>query len=82
MQTKADQSVEIIVSDTGKGIAAEHLPHVFDRFYRADTDRSQHTGGTGLGLAIVKSIMDIHQGKVAILSEINRGTNVYLIFPG
>ena len=54
----------ISVNDTGAGIAAEHLPRIFDRFYRADAARSQCRPGMGLGLAIVKSIMTLHGGTV------------------
>jgi len=70
---------EISVSDTGCGIAAEHLPRVFDRFYRADSSRSSH--GAGLGLALVKSITDLHGGSSTLNSEVNRGTTVVLKFP-
>ncbi|MBA3962156.1 MAG: heavy metal sensor histidine kinase [Chthoniobacterales bacterium] len=70
---------EIVVQDTGAGIAAEHLRHVFDRFYRADPARSSE--GTGLGLALVKSIAELHGGSVAIESERARGTKVTLRFP-
>jgi len=76
-----DMTVIITVEDQGHGIPKEHLPHIFDRFYRVDWARSQNTGGTGLGLAIVKFIMDLHKGKVDIKSEVNRGTRVSLIFP-
>ena len=70
---------EISVKDTGSGIAAEHLPRIFDRFYRADSSRS--SGGTGLGLALVKSIIEIHGGTVTAHSERNRGTTIVLTFP-
>jgi two-component system heavy metal sensor histidine kinase CusS len=70
---------EVSVADTGSGIAAEHLPRVFDRFYRADSSRSSE--GLGLGLALVKSITDLHGGSAAIESEIGRGTTVTLSFP-
>ncbi|MFI4956971.1 MAG: heavy metal sensor histidine kinase [Gammaproteobacteria bacterium] len=79
--TRPNGTVEISVKDTGKGIAAEHLPFLFDRFYRVDADRAQMTGGTGLGLAIVKSIVDLHQGSISIDSEPGKGTTVTLIFP-
>ena len=72
-------SVEISVSDTGSGIPPEHLPRVFDRFYRADPSRS--SAGTGLGLALVKSIVDLHGGSATIQSQVNRGTTVILTFP-
>jgi two-component system heavy metal sensor histidine kinase CusS len=70
---------EIAVSDNGCGIAAEHLPRVFDRFYRVDPSRS--SGGAGLGLALVKSIVDLHGGSARIESEVNRGTIAVLTFP-
>ena len=70
---------EIAVQDTGCGIAAEHLPRIFDRFYRADASRSSE--GTGLGLALVKSIADLHGGSVSVESEVDRGTLVTLRFP-
>jgi two-component system heavy metal sensor histidine kinase CusS len=69
----------VLVSDTGSGIAPEHLPHVFDRFYRADSSRS--SAGTGLGLSLVKSIVDLHGGSATIESELGRGTTVVLSFP-
>lgn len=75
-----DHSLEIMVRDTGQGIAAEHIPHIFDRFYRADAARSSYPQGTGLGLAIVKSIMDLHGGAIDIRSEQGRGTTVTLRF--
>ncbi|MHB8211650.1 MAG: heavy metal sensor histidine kinase [Acidithiobacillus sp.] len=71
--------LQIIVSDSGSGIAPEDLPHVFDRFYCADAARQGQ--GTGLGLAIVRSIMQLHGGKVALQSELGMGTTVTLSFP-
>ncbi len=76
-----DQWVEVSVSDTGSGIAPEHLPKIFDRFYRADRARTQNPQGAGLGLSIVKSIMDLHRGTIAIQSEPFKGTTVVLKFP-
>jgi signal transduction histidine kinase len=67
------------VKDTGRGISAEHLPRVFDRFYRADPSRS--SDGVGLGLALVKSIMDLHGGSAQIASEPGHGATVTLSFP-
>lgn len=74
-------STRVEVADTGSGIPADHLPHVFDRFYRADSTRSSRNGSVGLGLAIVQSIMELHGGSVDIVSEAGRGTRVILNFP-
>ncbi len=73
-----DGLVTITVQDTGKGIAAEHLPHIFDRFYRVDGSRTQ--GGAGLGLSIVKSIMDLHGSDVTVKSTPGSGTEITLVF--
>jgi two-component system heavy metal sensor histidine kinase CusS len=70
---------QVAVSDNGCGIASEHLPRVFDRFYRAESSRG--SDGAGLGLALVKSIVDLHGGSVGIQSEVGRGTTVTLTFP-
>jgi signal transduction histidine kinase len=64
-----DGSARITVRDTGSGIAPEHLPHVFDRFYRADRSRARATGGAGLGLTIVKAIVELHGGSVRASSD-------------
>jgi two-component system, OmpR family, heavy metal sensor histidine kinase CusS len=74
-----DGQFELAVGDNGCGIAREHLPRVFDRFYRADSSRG--SDGAGLGLALVKSIVDLHGGSVGIQSEVGRGTTVTLSFP-
>ncbi|MCY9063948.1 ATP-binding protein [Bacillus inaquosorum] len=75
---KNDDGVMLMIADNGTGIAPEHLPHLFDRFYRADPSRSRKYGGSGLGLAITKSIIDSHNGTIDVKSEIGRGT-VFLI---
>ncbi|MDB6036283.1 MAG: heavy metal sensor signal transduction histidine kinase, partial [Verrucomicrobiales bacterium] len=72
--------VAVDVRDTGNGIAVEHLPRIFDRFYRADRSRSQVGGGFGLGLAIVMSIMRLHGGTASIQSTQGMGTTVTLHF--
>ena len=79
--TQQDGALRIEVTDTGCGIAAEHLPHVFDRFYRVDSARSRQTGGLGLGLAIVKGITTLHGGTVQLQSQPGKGTTVTLSFP-
>ena len=75
---REDGMLRITVKDTGKGISAEHLPHIFDRFYRVDGSRSH--GGAGLGLSIVKSIMDLHGGEVTVRSAPGSGTEIALVF--
>src|SRR6184192_1139818 len=77
--SKRDADFEITVRDNGCGMAPEHLPRVFDRFYRADSSRG--SDGAGLGLALVKSIVDLHGGSAKIESEIGQGTIVTLTFP-
>lgn len=73
--------VELLVRDHGAGIAQEHLPRLFERFYRVDEGRSSARGGTGLGLAIVKHIMIRHRGEVSVTSEENVGTTFRCRFP-
>jgi signal transduction histidine kinase len=68
------QEVEVQVQDTGVGIAAEHLPYLFKRFYRADRSRTRATGGTGLGLAIVEQLVHAHGGHVSVESRVGEGT--------
>jgi two-component system phosphate regulon sensor histidine kinase PhoR len=69
------------VRDTGAGIPADHLPRVFERFYRVDAARSRAAGGTGLGLAIVKHLVEAHHGRVAVESRVGVGTTVTMHFP-
>jgi signal transduction histidine kinase len=75
------QEVEIRVKDTGVGIAAEHLPYLFKRFYRADPSRTRATGGTGLGLAIVEQLVHAHGGHVAVESQVGQGTSFTFTLP-
>ena len=76
-----EAQVEVSVRDTGKGIAAEHLPYVFERFYRADKSRTRLTGGAGLGLAIVRQLVESHGGEVKITSQVGAGTMVTFTIP-
>lgn len=73
--------VAIEVADTGIGIAAEHLPRLFDRFYRVDVSRARSAGGTGLGLAIVKYVAEAHGGGVGVVSEVGRGSRFLVWLP-
>ena len=73
--------VRLAVSDTGSGIGPEDLPHVFERFYRADRARAQATGGSGIGLAIVKHIVEAHGGTVVASSALGRGSRFEIRLP-
>ncbi|MDP4572803.1 heavy metal sensor histidine kinase [Pseudomonas sp. LPH60] len=75
------QSVSLAVGNPGPGIAACHLPHLFERFYRVDSSRTRAEGGTGLGLAIVRSIMNLHQGRTEVDSVADSLTEFRLVFP-
>ncbi len=72
---------ELAVSDTGIGIPAEHLPRIFERFYRVDKARDRASGGTGLGLAIVKHIVEAHKGRVDVRSTPGQGSTFSVYFP-
>ncbi|WP_430784850.1 two-component system histidine kinase PnpS [Virgibacillus flavescens] len=76
-----EDKVHISVEDTGIGIAKESIPRLFERFYRVDKARSRNTGGTGLGLAIVKHIVDVHNGKIDVESELNAGSTFHVYLP-
>jgi len=76
-----DGKVRIAISDSGIGIPPEHLPHVFERFYRVDPARGREVGGTGLGLAIARSIADAHEGSIEIQTAVGQGTQVILTLP-
>ena len=65
---RVERWVQYAVADTGEGIAPEHLPHVFDRFYRVDTARDRHQGGSGIGLAIAKALIEAHGGGISATS--------------
>jgi two-component system heavy metal sensor histidine kinase CusS len=82
LRARADDArLWVSVADSGVGIPPQHLPHIFDRFYRVDADRAKTSGGTGLGLAIVKTIATLHGGQVTIESRPNEGTTATLILP-
>lgn len=79
--TPAENGVYLIVNDTGAGIPPEHLPRIFERFYRADSGRSREAGGTGLGLAIVKHLVEAHGGSVGAASVVGTGTTIRIFLP-
>ena len=75
------KDIEIDVKDAGAGIAKEHLPKIFNRFYRVDKGRSRQEGGTGLGLAIVKHIIQYHNGQITVSSVKGKGTSFHIRLP-
>ena len=80
-ESDPDGGTWVGVRDTGVGIAPEHLPRIFERFYRVDPARSRAAGGTGLGLAIVRHLVEAHGGRVRAESAVGRGTTVRAYFP-
>ena len=78
---RTEGTLTLSVSDTGSGIAAEHLPRIFERFYRADPGRARADGGSGLGLAIVKHLTEAHGGRVEAESTLGQGTTIRITLP-
>jgi two-component system phosphate regulon sensor histidine kinase PhoR len=79
--TETGEEIVVSVTDQGQGVAREHLPRLFERFYRVDKARSRDLGGTGLGLAIVKHIAQIHGGRVSVDSVVGRGSTFRIHLP-
>jgi two-component system phosphate regulon sensor histidine kinase PhoR len=77
----SDGRVEFAVTDTGPGIAPEHLPRLSERFYRVDRSRSRESGGTGLGLAIAKHVAQRHDGELIMTSVLGQGSRFALVLP-
>jgi two-component system phosphate regulon sensor histidine kinase PhoR len=78
---ETEEGVQFYVRDFGSGIPSEHLPRLFERFYRVDKARSRESGGTGLGLAIAKHVVRAHSGNIRAESELNHGSTFYFILP-
>jgi signal transduction histidine kinase len=79
---RSSKGVEVTVSDTGEGIRAEDIPHIFERFYRGDASRSRNRGtGAGLGLAITRGIVRAHRGDIRVESELGKGTQFTFNIP-
>lgn len=77
----AERGIQLIVKDNGSGILPEHLPHLFERFYRIDTARTRALGGSGLGLAITQSIVEAHGGRISATSEPGKGSSFTVWLP-
>ena len=76
-----DGRARLRVSDSGPGIAPEHVPRLGERFYRVDRSRSRESGGTGLGLAITKHVAQRHGGELQVSSQLGKGSTFMLVFP-
>jgi two-component system OmpR family sensor kinase len=76
-----EKELSLRIQDNGHGIPQEHLPHLFERFYKADASRSRAYGGAGLGLAISASIIELHGGKIRVKSKLNVGTAFEIVLP-
>jgi len=79
--TRSDTEIAVEVADHGSGISPEHLPHLFERFYRVDKARSREFGGAGLGLSIVKTLAEAHDGSVEVRSEVGQGSTFTVRLP-
>ena len=79
--SRRKQTAVVAISDTGIGIPPEHLPHIFERFYRVDKARSRAQGGSGLGLAIAKSIAEVHGGEITVESQVGKGSTFQVTLP-
>lgn len=81
MTEREGDSIKITISDTGVGIPEDEIPHIFERFYRVDRERSRKSGGTGLGLAIAHVIIGAHNGRIMVKSKLGSGSDFIVIFP-
>jgi two-component system phosphate regulon sensor histidine kinase PhoR len=81
LRMEADKKVRVSVTDDGPGIEAEHLPKIFDRFYRVEKSRSRAEGGTGLGLSIVKNILERHNASIHVESIPGKGSTFWFCLP-
>jgi two-component system, OmpR family, sensor kinase len=75
------EGIQLAIKDNGTGIPSEHLPHLFDRFYRSDSSRTRKYGGAGLGLSISKSIVEVHGGTIRAETRSGEGSTFYVLLP-
>jgi two-component system OmpR family sensor kinase/two-component system sensor histidine kinase BaeS len=80
-ETQRGTWVCVVVEDSGPGIAADHVPHVFNRFWRGEASRSRDHGGSGLGLAIAKHLVEAHGGQIGVTSQVGRGSQFWFTLP-
>ncbi|MEC2504685.1 ATP-binding protein, partial [Bacillus cereus] len=73
--------ISITIEDEGEGIPPEDLPHIIDRYYRVDKARTRSTGGTGIGLSNVKEVVELHDGKITVTSEVDYGSCFIISLP-
>ena len=79
--TKAVKVVEIVISDTGKGLEEDQVDKIFERFYQVESLNKTYYGGTGIGLEVVSSFVNLHKGKIEVTSKIDEGTTFRIILP-
>jgi signal transduction histidine kinase len=77
----AEDKLWVAISDTGYGIAARDLPHIFERFWRSDRSRDRHSGGTGIGLAISRRLVELQGGTIEVESELDKGSTFRFSLP-
>ncbi len=81
ISSSQDKTLQIAIKDNGQGISPEDLPYIFERFYRADKSRNRATGGSGIGLTIVKTIVEAHQGRIEVQSDLQEGSCFIVSLP-
>ena len=78
---KIGRMAEVMIKDTGMGIADEELPHIFERFYKVDKMRNRSETGSGIGLSITKKTVELHGGTIVVQSELGKGSTFYVRLP-
>lgn len=78
---ESNDNLQFSISDTGVGINEKDLPHIFEHLYRADISRARNTGGSGIGLSVLKAIVNAHNGKIDVESQVGKGSKFTVILP-